>query len=105
MNSTVTTDTSSPCKGICIPESSKFLLVESEIRENLLVESRILGFGIRDTARGIRNPTNDWNPKSTFHLQGLESGIQDWLRVPYMARDTLKLSKCSRFRLVNKLTK
>ena len=38
--------------GIRIPESVKFLLVESEI----------LDFGIRDTAQGIWNPTNDWNP-------------------------------------------
>ena len=29
---------------------------------NLLVESGILGFQIRNTAQGIRNPTNDWNP-------------------------------------------
>jgi len=29
---------------------------------NLLVGSGILGFGIRNTAQGIRNPTNDWNP-------------------------------------------
>ena len=31
------------------------------------VESRILGFGIRKTAQGIWNPTNDWNPESKFH--------------------------------------
>ena len=39
---------SAPCKGIRILESGKFLLVES----------RILGFAIRNTAQGIRNPTN-----------------------------------------------
>ena len=33
----------------------------------------ILGFGIRNTALGIRNPTNDWNPESKFHWQRLES--------------------------------
>jgi len=27
-------------------------------------KSGILGFGIRNTAHGIRNPTNDWNPIS-----------------------------------------
>ena len=32
-----------------------------------------LGIGIRNTGRGIRNPTNDWNPESKFHLQRLES--------------------------------
>ena len=37
------------------PESGKFLLVESGI----------LGFGIRNSDQGIRNPTNDWNPEST----------------------------------------
>ena len=30
-------------------------------------ESGILGLGIRNTAQGIRNPTNDSNPQSTFH--------------------------------------
>ena len=25
-------------------------------------KSEILGFGIRNTAQGIRNPINDWNP-------------------------------------------
>ena len=42
------------CKGIRIPESRNFLLVESGI----------LGFGIRNPALGIRNPTKDWNPES-----------------------------------------
>ena len=27
--------------------------------------------GIRKTAQGIRNPTNDWNPESKFHRQRL----------------------------------
>ena len=27
-------------------------------------KSAILGFGMRNTAQGIRNPTNDWNPES-----------------------------------------
>ena len=48
---------------IRIPESKKFLLVESGI----------LGFWIRNTAQGIRNPTNNWNPESKFHWQRLES--------------------------------
>ena len=38
-----------PCEGMRIPESGKFLFVESGT----------LGFGIRNTAAGIRNPTND----------------------------------------------
>ena len=38
------------------PDSSKVLLVESEI----------LGFG-------IRNPTNEWNPEFKLHRQRLES--------------------------------
>ena len=45
-----------PCKGIRIPESRNFLLVESGI----------LGFGIRNPALGIRNPTKDWNPESNL---------------------------------------
>ena len=42
-------------KGIRIPGSEKLLLVES----------RILGFGIRNVAQGIRNLTEDWNPESS----------------------------------------
>ena len=37
------------CKGIRIPESGKYLLVESRFH---------------NTAQGIRNPTRDWNSKS-----------------------------------------
>ena len=45
------------CKGVRVPESGKFWLVESGI----------LGFGIQNTAQGIRNPTEEWNPESEFH--------------------------------------
>ena len=34
------------------------------------MESRILGFGIQNTAQGIQNPTGDWNAGSKFHQQG-----------------------------------
>ena len=40
---------------------------DSGIREFLLMESGILGFGIRNTVQGIRNPTNIWNPAFQFH--------------------------------------
>ena len=33
------------------------------------MESGILALGIRNTAVGIRNPTNDWNPESKFHYK------------------------------------
>ena len=40
-----------------------------EIRnpQKFAVESGVLGFGIRNRAQGIRNPTNEWNPESTFY--------------------------------------
>ena len=50
------------------------------------MESTILGFGIQNTAKGIRNPTNDWNPESKFYGQILESRIQDCPEFPYMGR-------------------
>ena len=49
--------------------------------EILIVESRVLGFGIRNTAQGIRNLTSDWNPESGIppakesEIQYLESRI------------------------------
>ena len=45
------------CKGVWVPESGKFWLVKAGI----------LGFGIQNTAQGIRNPTEEWNPESKFH--------------------------------------
>ena len=51
---------------------------------------------IWNTAQGIRNPGNDWNPESKFHSQesgihslesgicSLESTIQDCLGFPYL---------------------
>ena len=39
----------SPRKGIRIPESEKFLLVGSGIRENFDMESGIQGFGIQNS--------------------------------------------------------
>ena len=43
--------------------SGKFLLVVSGIWETFAWKSRILGFGIRNTAQGIQNPSSQqWNP-------------------------------------------
>ena len=54
-------------KGIRILESGKFLPVESGI----------LGFGIRNTAQGIRNPTKIGirNPSSTYKGRNPVAGI------------------------------
>ena len=60
-----------------IPDSKKILLLKSEI----------LGFGIRNTAKGIWNLSNNWNSESKFHWQknpessipgfcGMESRVQ-----------------------------
>ena len=54
-----------PGKGIRIPESKECLLLKSGIREFYLVESGILGFGIRNYSS--RKPESLWP---------LESGIQ-----------------------------
>ena len=59
----------------------------------LLVESRILGFGIHNSAQGIQNPltngiqdaisTNkDWNAVPQSGIHGSESRIQDCLEFP-----------------------
>ena len=73
-----------PWKGTRIPVSVKVLPVES----------RILGFGIRNTAQGIQNSCNDWNPESNFHWQRLESSwIQNCLGFPYMGRYKIKVTR------------
>ena len=38
----------------------------------IFVESAILGFGIRNSAQGIWNLTDDWNTESQFHRQRVE---------------------------------
>ena len=55
------------CRGIRIPESVKFFLVESGI----------LGFGIQNKAQGIRNPTKDLNPESTKKDSNQLPGIRN----------------------------
>ena len=73
------------CKGIWIPWSDNFLLVESGI----------LGFGIQNTAQGIRNllTIEIQNPRTTDKkwrirylesgIHGMESRIQDCLGFPH----------------------
>ena len=56
-----------PCKEIRSPESGKFLLVESGI------PCRNLSWATRNTAQGIRNPTNNWNSESKFHWQKINN--------------------------------
>ena len=45
-----------------VASSSHIKAVAPFKRINLLLESGILSFGIRNAAQGIRNSTNDWNP-------------------------------------------
>ena len=71
-------------KGIRIPESGKSLLVESRIRKIFFWDSWNGECGMRSTNQGIRNLAIDWNPESTTLIQGVESGIQDCLRFPWM---------------------
>ena len=55
-----------PCKGIRTLESGKCSwCVKSGIREIQEMCSGILGYGIRNTAKRIRSPTNHWNPESS----------------------------------------
>ena len=46
-----------------------------------LVESGILGFGMRSTAQRIRNPTKDWSP-----IQG--SSREDWKKKAWNQEST-----------------
>ena len=39
------------------------------------MKSGILGFGIRNTAQVIRNPSKDWNPESKFHWQTIRNPV------------------------------
>ena len=75
------------CKGIRIPESGKFLLMQSEIQRSVAVESGILASGIQlkesgiPLKIGIRKPTfTDKETKIHYREPGIhsmESRIQD----------------------------
>ena len=54
-----------PHKVIWILEYNKFLPVES----------RVMGFGIHDSALGVQKPANNWNPESKFHWQGIQNPV------------------------------
>ena len=41
------------------------------------MESGILGFGIRNTVQGIRNPTSDWNPEYKLHSQRFQNPVPE----------------------------
>ena len=62
------------CEGIRISESAKFLLVESWIQQMFAEES---GIPLEESGIplmiGHWNPTDDWNPESKFHWQGLQN--------------------------------
>ena len=79
---------------------SRMRILNTESEKIVLAEFGIFrGFGIWNTAKGIRNPTNDWNPEPNFHWQRLESStwntkstdeessIQDSLAFPYMGQN------------------
>ena len=69
-----------------------FCLWNLEAQKILLLECGILGFGIRNTAQRIRNPSNDWNPESNFYWQRLEdTGIWNHLKVSIQNPNDLNL--------------
>ena len=63
-------------KGQCRPG----MWGNSDSGEFLYVESGMRSIGIWNTAQGIRNTTNDWNPESKFQWQNLACvALRFWL--------------------------
>ena len=46
------------------------------------MECEIVGFGIRNSTRGIRNPSNDWNLHSNCHCYGVQIALVKFSAVP-----------------------
>ena len=69
-----------------------FALKKPELPK-LAMESRIVGFGIRNTAQGIRNPTNDWNPGPGIRnpQRGVQNPRLSWIL--YMGLPALGIMK------------
>ena len=96
------------CKVIQFQESGEFLIVACRICEtDSPVDCGILGFEIRNSAKGIKNPVNDWNPESKFHWQeicnpaihSLGSRIQDCLGFPYVGWPSAKKRRLRAYQL------
>ena len=81
------------CRGIRIPESVKFFLVESGI----------LGFGIQNKAQGIRNPTKDLNPESTKKDSNQLPGIRNPRRGILKSRTVLHSLTWGKYQLCSKI--
>ena len=86
-----------PCKGVGIPESGKFLLLESGIRGTFCLwnlESRALEFGTQLKKSGLPLTIVIQIPSSTdkesriqyleSRIQGVKSGIKECLGFPYV---------------------
>ena len=74
-----------PCKGIWI--------LESQIQENVQVESGILGLAVRNTAQGIRNPSSTNKNWKSRILNSVESKTQlDFLTWVSMQFGTQRLA-------------
>ena len=74
-----------------------FCLWSLELTRILLVES-----GIQNTAQGVQNPTNDWNPVPVTKtgvqypesgIHGVESGNQDYRGFPYTERKSYNIDE------------
>ena len=71
-------------------------------RNNLLVECEVAGFGICDSTRGIRNPSNDWNLHLNCHGYGVQIALFKFLAVP--AKNVNRSPKRTNIQLVENLS-
>ena len=81
------------CRGIRIPESVKFFLVEAGI----------LGFGIQYKAQGIWNPTKDWNPEFTKKDSNQLPGIRNPRRGILKSKTVLHSLTWGKYQLCSKI--
>ena len=86
--------------------------------KDLLLESGILSFGIRNPAQEIHNPPNDWNLEFQFYWKGiqnhyLESTIQvtaigrlhDDVILPFRPESVRVLLSCANLGFIYRITK
>ena len=75
-----------------------FYVLNSESEIFLLVGSGILGFGIRNTAQGVRNPTNDLESEIQLlvsRIHGIESRYPrlSYLIMPRVVADSMSINQ------------
>ena len=71
------TNKSSQSHGTSLNRGSTAIALFTKVTRKRRTGKGILGFGIRNSTQGTRNPAYDWNLKSKFYGQGIRNPVRE----------------------------